>query len=130
MKLYKRLSASIVIATGATILASCESLPAPAGEYKFELIGSPSVEDHRTSISVRVVHTDSSPVVGAEVYVEYWVYGGPKNSPNHLQRLELHADPMGRFVYTSDNLHEGDMVHLAARVIAGTALVRGTVTVP
>ena len=130
MKHYKRHFACSTIGAVALALASCQSLPPPSGEYKFELIGTPTFEDHRTSVLVRLVHTDESPVVGAQVYAEYWVTGGPKTAPNHVQLEALSADQKGHFAFSSDRVHEGDTLRLAARIQPGTSLIHGSVTVP
>jgi|SRR5579864_1839741 len=130
MKHNKRLFACSTIGAVALALASCQTLPPPSGEYKFELIGTPTFVNHRTTVSVRLVRTDESPVVGAQVYAEYWITGGPKTAPNHLQLEALSADPKGRFAYSSDSLREGDTLHLAARIQPGTPLIHGSVNIP
>jgi hypothetical protein len=127
---HRRRFAFSTLGAVALALAGCQTLPPPPGEYKFELIGTPTVVDHRTTVSVSLVRTDESPVVGAQVYAEHWVTGGPKTAPNHVQLEALSADSKGRFAYSSDTLREGDTLHLAARIQPGTSLIHGSVIVP
>ncbi len=127
---YKKLLACSAIVATAVALAGCQTEPPQSTDFKFELVGIPTVIDHRTTISLRLVHMDESPVVLSQMYVEYWVYNGPKDAPNHVERQELKISTQGYFVYSSINLHVGDTVHLVARVAPNSTTIRGSVTLP
>ena len=130
MNVHKKSFACVTIVAVAVALAGCQTEPPQSTDYKFELVGTPTIVDHRTTISIRLVHMDESPVAVSQVYVEYWVYNGPKNAPNHLERQELQTSAPGMFVYRSNNLHVGETVHLVARVAPNSTPIHGSVTIP
>lgn len=130
MNRYKKLLACLAIVATAVALAGCQTELPQSTDYKFELVGIPTVIDHRTTISLRLVHMDEVPVVPSQMYVEYWVYNGPKNAPNHVERQELETSAQGYFVYSSNNLHGGGTVHLVARVTPDSTPIHGSVTLP
>lgn len=107
----------------ALALAGCQSL-ASSGDYKFEQVGQPTA----TGVSVRLVRTDESPVVGALLYSVRWTHEGPKATPRQ-QLTPLQPDSQGLFVYRGDHLDSGDTLRLAARVEPDGSLIYGSVEV-
>ena len=127
MKGFKRL---LAIAGIAVALAGCQTANGASGDYRFELVGQPVFSAGSTTVSVRLVHADGSPIHGAELYAEHWVDTGAKGAPSRNQRIPLHADGHGSFTYSSDGLHEGDTLRLEARITPDSSLIYGSVEVP
>lgn len=113
----------LVIAGIALALAGCQTLASSAG-YKFEQVGGPT----GSTVSVRLVHADESPVVGAQLYLVSWTHEGPKVTPKqHLTPLQ--PDAQGNFVYRGNDLETSDALRLAARIEPGGPLIYGGVEV-
>jgi hypothetical protein len=127
MKGFRKLLAIFAITLA---VAGCETSNGVSGDYKFVLEGKPVFADGGTTISVRLARADGSPVAGAELYATRWVNIGQKNASRRLQRTAMHADGQGLFTYSSDDVHEGDTVHLEAKLMPEGSTVRGYVEVP
>lgn len=127
MKSFRKLLAMVAIALA---VAGCETSNDVSGDYKFALEGNPVFANGGTTISVRLAHADGSSVAGAELYATRWVNTGQKNAPRRLQRTAMHADGQGLFTYSDDDLHEGDTVHLEAKLMPEGSTVSGYVEVP
>ena len=127
MKSFGKLPAMAAITLA---IAGCETSNDVSGNYKFVLEGNPVFANGGTTISVRLAHADGSAVAGAELYATRWVNTGRKNTPRRLQRTAMHADGRGLFTYSDDDLHEGDTVHLEAKLMPEGSTVRGYVEVP
>ena len=130
MKIFTGPLALAAIAAGSILLAGCQSAPPNSGDYKFELVGKPTFTEAGTTVIVRFVHSDESPVGGAQLYAEHWINTGAKTRPSVRQRTALQADGPGSFTYHSDTLREGDTLELAATVGADNATIRGKVEIP
>lgn len=119
----KSLTQLLAIAGVTAVLAGCQTFN-QSGEYKFEQIGQPA----ETTMAVRLVHIDESPVVGARLYSVSWTHEGPKVTPRqHLTPLQ--PDAQGNFVYRGNDLDTGDTVRLAARIEPEGSLIYGSVEV-
>ena len=117
------------VASIAVTLLGCQTTPDQSGSYKFELVGQPAKTDSGTTVAVRLVHTDESPVTSAQLFVVRWTQTGQKTAPMAERLIPLQADTHGDFTYTSESLHAGDKLSLAARLQPDGSLIRGSVEV-
>jgi hypothetical protein len=114
----------LVIAGGALTLAACQSLADLPSGYRFEQVQ--AITDH--SVSVRLVRADGAAVANAQLYARHWMFStGPKSPPPREQLTELGPDGHGGFVVTSDDLHPGETLFLAARLTPDGDLERGSI---
>lgn len=113
----------LAIGSVALALAGCQT-PASSGDYKFEQAGQATA----TTVPVRLVRADESPVVGAQLYLVRWTHEGPKTTPRQ-QLTPLQPDAQGSFVYRGNHLDTGDTLRLAARVEPDGSLIYGSVDI-
>ena len=119
----KSLIQFLAIAGITAVLAGCQTFN-QSGEYKFEQVG----QRTGTTMAVRLVHIDESPVVGSQIYFVSWTHEGPKVTPKqHLTPLQF--DAQGNFVYRGNDLDSGDTLRLAARIEPEGSLIYGSVEV-
>lgn len=114
-----------LLAVGGVVLAlaGCQTL-ASSGDYKFEQVGQATA----TTVTVRLVHADESPVAGARLYSVRWTHEGPKATPKQ-DLTPLQPDAQGTFAYRGDHLDAGDTLRLAARIEPDGSLIYGSVEV-
>lgn len=120
--------AGFAIAGFALVLAGCQTASNPSG-YKFELMGQSTMTNAGTRVSIRLVRPDESPVAGAQLYVQHWQVFGAKAAPPQSRLIALERNAEGNFTYTSDDLHMGDKLHVAARPEPNSSLIYGSVEV-
>jgi hypothetical protein len=117
------------VVSAALILLGCQTVPDQSGNYKFEIAGATAKTDSGAALTLRFVHADESLVQGAQLFVVRWVPTGQKNSPVRQQLTALPSDAKGNFIYTSDGLHAGEKLALAARLQPDGPLIQGSVEV-
>lgn len=119
----KSITRLLAITGIAFALAGCQTLN-QSDDYKFEQVSKPT----GTTVSIRLVHADETPVPGAQLYSVSWQHFGPKTTPRQ-QLTPLQPDAQGNFVYRVDDLDTGDTLRLAARIGADGSLLYGRVEV-
>ena len=127
-KIRKWLSRSVTAAT-TFVLLGCAAISDQSSAYKFELVGKPIQTASGLSVAVRFEQSDGSPVSGAQVFATRWVGSGGK-APSREQLTPMQREESGRYVYTSEALHNGDTLHLAARLQPDGDLIHGSIEVP
>jgi hypothetical protein len=81
------------------------------------------------TVTVRLAHADGSATTGAQLFVVRWNQTVGKGTLNKERLVPLLAGDHGDFSYTSDSLHAGDTLRLAARIGPDDALIHGSIEV-
>ena len=129
MLFVRRAASAAAFAT--TLLAGIAGASAAAGDYRFELAGTPQTEPSGKSIvGVRLTHTsDSKPVEGA-IVIQSRADMGPDGMKEMTAPIKALPPEAGLYRFEIEPGMGGNwMLTLAAKVQGEAETVRGSVTV-